>query len=231
MPARGTIRWRRAHAAHIFLGHGDHHAQARRLLNDQQHDIGARSHQRAGVHQAIGDHARKRRGDLQVLLQVALRLDRGSSGLRCLLARPHQSLRRIHLFLRLHHVVASHHAGSLGGLLQPFECALGSGKLRLGLQAVGLGRLHLGFGLGDTRGHFRSAERGQQLALFYLAAAVHQHALHIARNLGVHCDAEEGIDFARKFHGARNRPGDDRCQLDGSGREPWRRPLPAGGKI
>ena len=91
--------------------------------------------------------------------------------------------------------------------------ALRRGQLRLGLQAVRLGGLHLRLGFGNLRRHFRSAQFGQQIALLHDTAAVHQHAIHIARHPGVQRDAQERQKLARQLDGSGHRFGHDRSQI------------------
>ncbi len=93
--------------------------------------------------------------------------------------------------------------------------ALRRRQLRFGLQAVRFRRLHFGLRFGDLRGHFRRAQFDQQIALLDNAAAVHQHALHVARNLGMQRDAQERQKLARQFDRSRHRLGHHRRQVAG----------------
>ena len=80
--------------------------------------------------------------------------------------------------------------------------ALGRGELGFGLQPVRFGGLHLGFGFGDLRLHFRGGQLDEQLAFLDHAAAVHQHAFDVARHLGVQRDGQEGRDLGGQLDGA-----------------------------
>ena len=133
--------------------------QMRNLLDHQQRGVGARAHQRAGMHQAVGDHAVERRGDLQVRLHglrarsrriAPRRWPAGASApgpARPPLASapgPARCRRRLR--------------ASSAAFCSALVGALGGGELRFGLQPVRLGRLHLGFRFGDLRFHFGRAQ-------------------------------------------------------------------------
>jgi len=81
--------------------------------------------------------------------------------------------------------VSGNRPGGFRRFLHPLVGALCRRKLRLGLQAIGLGRLKLRLCFGDLRGHFGSAQFHQQVSLLNHAAAIHQHALYITRNFGM----------------------------------------------
>ena len=133
--------------------------------------------------QAIGDDAVEGRGDLQVGLPASGRARR--LGRR---RRPGLAFTRARApppAFGPDQFVAGDGSGRFGGFLEAVVSALRGGELRFGLQPVGLGGLHVGFGFGDAGGHFRGAQFDQQMALLHHAAAVHQHVLDVAGHLGV----------------------------------------------
>jgi hypothetical protein len=113
--------------------------------------------QRAGVREAIGDHAIEGRGDGQIRFQFLAGFDHGLRGGGGLAAGAHQFLRRVHLLFRQNQLVAGHGSGRFGGLLETLVGALDGGQLRFGLAAVGFRGLHFGFGFGDLGFQFGRA--------------------------------------------------------------------------
>jgi len=120
------------------------------------------------------------------------RLHGGLRNVRRLFPRSHHRPRGIHLFFRLHQFESGDGALRFRRLLQPVVGGLRGGQLRLGLDAVGFGGLHFGFGFGNARRHFGRAQLHQQVPGLHGASAIHQHALHEARYLGVQRDLKEG---------------------------------------
>ncbi len=201
-------------AAHIFLGNGDYHTQMRNLLNDKQRGIGATgTDECARMHEAVSDHAIKGRGDLQIRHHGLERVHRRLGSRAGFLARVHQSLSRVHLFLGEDQIVARHGPGRLCGLLHALVRALGGGQLRFGLKAVRLRGLEPGLGLADLRLHFRSRQIHQEFSRPHDASAVDQHAIDIARHLGVQGDGEVRPDLGGQLDGPRNGLGNDRSQI------------------
>ncbi len=151
------------------------------------------------MHQAVRHDAIERRGDLQIGLHVLLALARRPRRhwLACWreLTNAWAASTCFSAWISL---VAGDRAGRFGGFLQALVGALRGRELRFGLQPVRFGGLHLGLGFGDLRLHFRSAQFGQEVALFHDAAAIHQDALDIARALW---------RAARRSRNGRNSPG------------------------
>ena len=110
----------------------------------------------------------------------------------------------VDLLFHLHQLISGDGAGCFGGLLQARVGSLESGELGIGLQPVGLQSLHLGFGLGDVRRHFRGAQFGEELALLYDAAAIHQDLFDVAGHPRVQGDAQEGQELARQIDASGN---------------------------
>ena len=187
----------------------------RHLLDHQKRDVVPRADQRAGMDHAFRHDSVEGRGDFQIALQVLERPDRRLCRPACLQAGIQERLGGVHLFFRLDQLVAGDRAGCFSGLLRAIVRALRRRKLSFGLQPVGLGRLHFRLSFGNLRGHFRSAHFDEQITLFDDTAAVHQDAIHVARNLGMKRDAQERQKLARQFDGSRHRLGHDRSQIAG----------------
>ena len=91
-----------------------------------------------------------------------------------------QRLSRLHLLLSLSELVPGDRAGCLRSLLQTIVRTLRGGQLRLRLQPIRVGGLDLRLSFGDLGLHFGSTELRKQLPLFYNAATINQHSVHIA---------------------------------------------------
>ena len=184
-PGRETGPARPCNAAGIRLGHRHHHAKARNLLDDKQDGIRPGPDQSAGMNQALGDDAIERRSDLQIGLEVLLRLHgalgRGPAGL---LPDAHQRLGCLHLLFCLIQLVAGDRAGRFRGLLQPVVAVLcapascASACKRSDSAACTLDSASAICAFISGSGQF-----GEQVALFHDAAAVDEDALDIARAL------------------------------------------------
>jgi hypothetical protein len=124
-------------------------------------------------------------------------------------ARLHDGAGGLHLLVGLHQLIAGDRSGCLRCLLQTVVRAPGGGQLRLGLGAVGLGRLDLRLGLRDLRLQFGRAQFREQLALLHRAAAVDRDPLDVARDFSVDLDGEERLDFAGEVERPRDGLRDD----------------------
>ena len=110
--------------ADILFGDRHDQPQPRYRLYDQQHGVGPRTDESAGMHQPLRDHAIERRPDSQISFEVLLRPHRSLHAYRRLALRLHQCLRSLNLFLRLNQFVACDCAWRLRSLFQAFISTL-----------------------------------------------------------------------------------------------------------
>ena len=215
---RARERYARAahHSADVFFGHRNHQPQAGNLLNHQQRRIGARADQRAGMDQAVRHHAIEGRGDFQIGLQIFQgQRTVAAAAWRACSRGSYQGLRR------LPPVSAPGSARcppSRRAFRRPSagdrRCS-GRPQVELRPAADRLRRPALSIRPSAIWASISGALRfDEQFALFDDAAAVHQHALDIARNLGVQRDAQIGPNLGGQIDGARHGFGDDRHKID-----------------
>jgi hypothetical protein len=204
-------------AGDVLFGDGSDEAEMRELLQNDEDGVGAGADERAGVDEAVGDHAIEGGGDAEVTLEVLLSSDSGFGGAPGLLAGADEGLGGFDLLADDFDLVTGDGAGGFGGFLESLEGGLEYSYLSFGLEPVGFGDLDFGFGFGDAGFDFGGTELDEKVALVDGAAAVDGDLLDVAGDLGVKGDGEEGLEFAREVDGAGDGFGDDGGELLGGG--------------
>src|SRR4051794_27456572 len=148
-------------AADVLFGHSDDQAQEGNLLNDEYDRVRPWADESSWMDEAVRDDTVERCSDLEVRLELLLRLHGRLSSLDGLLFGGYQRLRPFDLLLGQYQFVAGDRAGCLCRFLEPVGCALCGSKLRLCLQALRIGGLDFGFRLSDLGLHLRSRQFGK----------------------------------------------------------------------
>jgi hypothetical protein len=169
------------------------------VQSQQGRRSGPRSHQRTGMHIALGDDAFKRCPNLEVLFEIAQGLHLRLGRFDGVLVGLRQRLRRLDVLLREDDVVLGDDTSCRRCGLQAFVRAARGGDFSLRFGPLEFLRLGFGLRLEDVRLHFWRFQCREQLTVFDDASAIDVHLFHKARHLRENRHGEVRLKLARQL--------------------------------